>query len=239
MHLLYYDEVKYAPPIQSSFWLGGVCASAEVIPDLEAAMNAVSNDAFGQSTLSRETEFHGIEICRGSGNFKGRDFGERLEILRRILEIVAREDVYRLYIRIIPENIAYSTTPPEEIAFMYLIEKADSLFKQLETVGMLFGDYDEPNIGTSVASLSTYRQGGTLWQRGRDIDNIIDTVHFARSHHSRMIQLADVFLYCLQFIHQANTSPWRQAVAKVILESGIRSCIRVRVWPSEKKWYNC
>lgn len=237
MHLLYYDEVKYDPPNQTSFWLGGICASAEVVPALEAELNEISRDAFGSATLSRDTEFHGIELCRGKGNFKGRDLNERLEYLKRILAIISQDDIQRVYIRIIPENITHSSTPPDEIAFMYLIENADSLFKELGTVGMLFGDYDEPNIGSSVASLSRYRQGGTLWERGRNIENIIDTVHFARSHHSRMIQLADVFLYCLQFYHQNNSAKWRKAIEEVIDASGIRRCQKVRVWPIEATWY--
>lgn len=237
MHLLYYDEVKYHPPKQTSFWLGGICVHADTVSLIEREINLISERAFGISTLSKATEFHGIELCGGRGNFKGRNFDERLEILRDLLAIAAREDVYRVYVRILPENITHSSTAPDEIAFMYLIEQADSLFKQLGTVGMLFGDYDEPNIGLSVASLSLYRRGGTNWRRGTDIENIIDTVHFARSHHSRMIQLADIFLYCLQFYCQPNTQSWRQKIQKIIEESGIRSCKRSRVWPTEARWY--
>jgi hypothetical protein len=236
MHLIYYDEVKHDPPNQNSFWLGGICAPVEIVAELEAAMNEISRDAFGDATLKRETEFHGIELCRGKGNFKRRPFDERLDYLRRILEIIGREDLHRIYIRIIPENIAFSRKPPEEIAFMYLIEKVDNLLKELGTLGMMFGDYDEPNVGSSVASLSRYRQGGTDWHRGRDIENIVDTVHFARSHHSRMIQLADVFLYCLQFSTQDNTAHWRNSISEVIDASSLRVCKRFKVWPTSSVW---
>lgn len=237
MHLLYYDEVKYDPPDQKSFWLGGICTSCDIISRLETDMSAVSQDAFGSSALVKHTEFHGIELCRGKGNFKGKSLEERIELLRRILAILASDDIYRGYVRIIPENMTHTTTKPDEVAFMYLVEKADMLFKQLGTVGMLFGDYDEPNIGSSVADLSRYREGGTQWVRGRRIENIIDTVHFARSHHSRMIQLADVFLYCLQFSLQSNDAPWRKKIVTAINESGIRNCRFSRVWPSEPIWY--
>jgi hypothetical protein len=237
MQLLYYDEVKYDPPTQPYFWLGGVCIDAADIPLVEDAVNDVSEYAFGSRLLGRETEFHGKEISGGRGNFKGREFADRLEVLSRLLKIIGHEKIKRVYIRIIPGNITHSNTPPEEIAFMYLIEQADSLFKSLNSVGMLFGDYDEPFVGPSVASLSQYRSGGTHWNRGRDIKNIIDTVHFARSHHSRMIQLADVFLFCMQFMQQDNTKGWRKGVADLISESGVQTCARVRVWPSEAQWY--
>lgn len=237
MHLLYYDEVKYHPPVQDSFWLGGVCASGEVVPDIEAEVNDISRDAFGSGLLAKATEFHGKEICGGRGNFKGRDLDERIEYLQRLLAIISREDVYRVYIRIIPGNISHASTPPDEIAFMYLIEQVNGLFNDVDTVGMLFGDYDEPVIGSSVASLAKFRMGGTQWRRGQDIDRIIDTVHFARSHHSRMIQLADIYLYCLQFRNQSNAAPWRKKIAEVIDTSGISTPTRSRVWPIEAQWY--
>ncbi|WP_338606833.1 DUF3800 domain-containing protein [Pelagibacterium nitratireducens] len=236
MHLLYFDEVKYDPPVQSSFWMGGVCVHHEHVPALEERVNDLSLKAFGDRRLSRETEFHGFELCRGKGNFKGRDWGERLGILKELLDILTDEKVGRIRIRINPQNIVYSPKDPSEIAFMYLIEQADAYFREKETLGMLFGDYDEPAVGPSVTSLSKYRRGGTEWAAGRDIENIIDTVHFARSHHSRMIQLADVFLYCCQFTLQNNESHWRKAIADIIQQSGIYACHKSRNWPVTTNW---
>jgi uncharacterized protein DUF3800 len=120
---------------------------------------------------------------------------------------------------------------------MYLIEQLNAFFDEVGTVGMMFGDYDEPVIGSSVASLAKYRAGGTEWHRGQDIDRIIDTIHFARSHHSRMIQLADIYLYCLQFMNQSNATPWRKRFAEVIRNSGVTTATRARVWPLEAQWY--
>ena len=131
----------------------------------------------------------------------------------------------------------YTKEEPSEIAFMYLVEQADSYFTSKESMGMIFGDYDEPIIGRSVASLSEFRRGGTNWARGKEIGNIIDTVHFAKSHHSRLIQLADVFLYCTQFLGHANDSNWRKAIAGVIQKSGIEFCQRSRYWPNEPFWH--
>jgi hypothetical protein len=237
LHLLYYDEVKYDPPNQTSFWLGGVCAEHTAIPAIENELNQISADVFGSPLLEKETEFHGIEVCRAKGNFKGRDFDERLEILRRLLVVAARDDVCRIRIKINPKYITHSPDSPDEIAFMYFIEQAESLLAEKDSLGMVFGDYDEPVIGKSVASLSQFRRGGTRWARAKGIERIIDTVHFAKSHHSRMIQLADVFLYCTQFHDQINTSPWRKAFEKVIAASGVLNCHKSRTWPLEPYWY--
>jgi hypothetical protein len=237
LHLFYYDEVKYHPPIQQSYWLGGVFCHCDNVTTIEAKVNAISDSAFGSSLLNRKTEFHGVEICGGKGNFKKVALDRRLEILTQLLAVIAGEEVFRGYVKINPANITHSTVPPDEIAFMYLVEQVDAKFQKLGTVGMLFGDYDEPQVGPSVASLSEFRLGGTKWSRKREITNIIDTVHFAKSHHSRLIQLADTYLYCLQFMSQPNTSYARAKIAEIIAESGILKADMVRVWPSEPSWY--
>lgn len=229
--------MKYAPPTQEAFWLGGVCCNCNDVTEIEDQVSNISHAAFGSRILKRETEFHGIEICRGKGNFKNVDFDTRMQILEELLAIIASEKILRGYVRIIPANITHSPKPPNEIAFMYLVEQVDKLFRKCGTVGMLFGDYDEPQVGPSVASLSEFRQGGTEWSRKSGITNIIDTVHFAKSHHSRLIQLADVYLYCLQFMVQPNTSRSRSKIAKIIADSGILKSDMVRVWPSEATWY--
>ena len=53
MHLLYYDEVKYDPPNQKSYWLGGVCVSCDSVSSIETEINQISQDAFGSSMLTK------------------------------------------------------------------------------------------------------------------------------------------------------------------------------------------
>lgn len=237
MILFYYDEVKYHPPQQDSFWLGGIGVPSEIISEIEQQVNEVSQDAFGSSLLRKNTEFHGKEICRGNGMFKGVPEDVRLAFLERLLAIVGRNDIFRIHVEIKPGNISHSLKPHEEIAFMYLTEQFNSLLQEQESIGMMFGDYDEPAIGTSVASLSRFRKGGTEWGRAKEIDRIVDTVHFAKSHHSRMIQLADIFLYCLQFFYGDNRAQWRNRLQNVIRESKVYVCAKSRTWPIEKVWY--
>lgn len=236
MHLFYHDEVKHNPQ-QPAYWLGGICAAGTALREIEEAVSDVSEEFFGSRTLAKETEFHGIEICQGKGNLKGKSVDERVEILEKILPIIGRDNVYRVCVRILPENLVATAREPDEIAFMYLVEQAESLFAELNTIGMMFGDYDEPNVGKSVASLAGFRRGGTHWAKAQEIERIVDTVHFARSHHSRMIQLADVFLYCMQFSRQKNESPWRRRIADVIRASGIEKCHRSKAWPLERYWW--
>ncbi|MEM9248367.1 MAG: DUF3800 domain-containing protein [Pseudomonadota bacterium] len=237
MILFYYDEVKYNPPDQKSFYLGGVGLRFGDAPRIEGMVNQVANGFFGHSRLERHSEFHGKEISAGKGAFKGVEPEKRLEVYQKLLRIIADDAVIRFYVEILPENLV-TPQPEDEVAFMFLVEKINDFLTRHDAVGMIFGDYDEPSIGSSVVSLSQYREGGTKWARAKGIDRLIDTVHFAKSHHSRLIQLADVYLHAKQY-HQSSdySSYWRQQFNVAIRDSGILAVSFLRVWPSEKRWY--
>ena len=236
MHLFYYDEVKHGPT-QPAFWMGGICVPASAVQEIEEAVAGISERVFGSHLLSKETEFHGIEIVRGKGNAKRVAFDDRVAIFQELLAILVREDIRRVAVKILPENFVVQTKDPGDVAFMYLVEGVERTLRDLESIGMMFGDYDEPNIARSVGSLSHFRRHNIKWSGGREIRRIIDTVHFAQSHHSRMIQLADVFLYSLQFMDQPNDSRWRSTFASLIEESGVTRCHSRKTWPLEKVWY--
>lgn len=237
MLLLYYDEVKYDPPKQKSYWLGGICLPHEIAPEIETLVSDIAEKAFGSRILAKETEFHGIDLCRGKGNLKGKPFEDRMEYLSSLIDILSREDIHLVKVKINPENITHSAKQPADIAFMFLVETAEELFQREGQLGMMFGDYDEPVIGSSVAQLSQFRKGGTGWERAKEINSIIDTVHFAKSHHSRLIQLADIYLYCCQFMMGDNSAPWRAAIARTIVSGDIYWRSVGRDWPSEARWY--
>ncbi|MGH3907365.1 MAG: DUF3800 domain-containing protein, partial [Pseudonocardiaceae bacterium] len=63
------------------------------------------------------------------------------------------------------------------------------------------------------ADLSSYREVGTTGYRHRKLTRIVDTLHFAPSHASRLVQAADViaFLYRRVFTHQETDQRSRRA----------------------------
>ena len=55
------------------------------------------------------------------------------------------------------------------------------------------------------ADLSSYREVGTTGYRHRKLTRIVDTLHFAPSHASRLVQAADV----ITFLYRASIHPPR------------------------------
>lgn len=236
MYLVYYDEVKFEREKQPAHWFGGIAIHSEDIVDVENEINSLAESTFGNSVLSTDTEFHAKDIFHGKANFKGRSFDERLDILDQLVEISARAAVKSIYARVEVDKVDFISTPSEgeELAFMYFVEKVDGFLKKQASLGLLIGDYDEPNIGPSVANLSRFRNDGTKYTYGREITQLVDTVHFAKSHHSRLIQLADIDLYCRQFCCQENTSRSRAAFDQIIRKhSGGRFPKAYKDYPSQ------
>ncbi len=202
MLLAYFDEVKPCEG-QPYYWLGGLMLTPEVIPVLEGEMNALAEECFGADAgLTKETEFHATNIWSGTKNFKKlRNPAKRSEILKNLLTVAKRRDgVFHVAVRM---DIAKITTMAdgdiEPTALMYLIERVNRFARNRGTQALLIGDLEnEKVVNRSVASLAEYRAGGTRFAYGGPINNVIDTIHFAQSHHSRLLQLADACMWYRQ-----------------------------------------
>ncbi|MCJ7627149.1 MAG: DUF3800 domain-containing protein, partial [Longimicrobiales bacterium] len=108
-------------------------------------------------------------------------------------------EVLRIDIQINCEAL-YGGPAPSDIAFMFFCERADGLVKSKKTIGMLIGDRESDQFAERYATaLSDYRVEGTGFAFGKDITNLVDSVHFTHSHLSRFLQLADVYTWLLQF----------------------------------------
>jgi hypothetical protein len=208
MLLAYFDEVKPCAG-QPYYWLGGLMVTPEIVPILEAEMNALADACFGPSAgLTKETEFHATNIWSGTKNFRRlRDPAKRSEILKRLLAVARRRDgVFHVAVRMdIAKLTAMADSDIEPPALMYLIERVNRFARRQGTRALLIGDLDtERVVNRSVAELAEYRAGGTRFEYGGAIDNVIDTIYFAQCHHSRMLQLADVCMWYRQLTSRTD-----------------------------------
>ena len=208
LFLIYFDEVKHDPPVQEAQLFGGITVRDTDAQEIEDRMNELAEKYFGSKVLSKDTEFHAKDIAQGKGNCKTRKPAERVEMLEGLLDILGEPSVSKIYARMTPSKVHFPTDP-ERDTFMLFVEKIESFLKSRSDIGMLFGDYDHKMISPSITNLSQYRIGRTSWALGRNISCLVDTVHFAHSHHSRLVQLADIYVYCTQYAKTPSSSYWR------------------------------
>lgn len=238
MYLIYFDEVKYQKKVQPYYWLGGIMIPAGLVSELEAQVNALSKECFGTARLETGTEFHAKDIFHGKNNFKGWEAAKRIDVLQRLAKVIDRHDeIFKIPVRLEPARMLASD--PEHKAFMFFVERVQMQLHSLNSIGMLIGDHEKSMVGASTYNLSRYRENGTDYQFGHTIDRLIDTVHFTHSHHSRMLQLADVYMYAQQICESSNKEGWTRIKFTDFIskETRLRAPHRYKDWPTAQSWY--
>lgn len=199
MKLIFFDEVKPQSDYPH-YNIGAICIDEVHLHHIEEQMSALSQDVFSSTEISKKTEFHAVEIFHRKNNFKSwSDFSKRINVLDRLIQILSTEEVALIDIQINTDSLP-DTQKAEEVAFMFLCERANDYIKSKESFGMLIGDRESDRISEQFAiSLSSFRKNGTDFAFGRELNHLVDSVHFTHSHLSRFLQLADVYAWLLQF----------------------------------------
>lgn len=118
---------------------------------------------------------------------------------------------------------------------MFLCERANNLVSAQKSLGLLIGDRESDSAADRYArTLSGYRARGTDFAFGQNIHNLVDSVHFTHSHLSRLLQLADVYTWILQFKNRNRKSSAQKhkEMMQVLRQLGVDlSPKKYKEWP--------
>lgn len=229
MYVTYFDEVKCQPSQgQNYYFVGGICVPMNKIMEIEGHLNALASELFGTFDLTPETCFHARLIHFKKGPFSNMDFPARLDVLKRLTRILANSAVKRVYVAIDNEKLK-AKHKIAEIAFAHFCERVEMAMDSDEQT-ILIGDLDNQEFKQMISDFARYRAKGTPWDWGIKINSIVDSVHFARSHHSRMIQLADIYLYTVSHRYGSRRGGFADAYTHVLSEFDLFPS-RYKVWP--------
>lgn len=237
MHLIFFDEVK-AQPDYPYYHIGGICVDESDLLDVEMEISKIAEHVFGHSRLNSETEFHAADIYHRKKAFKDMpDPLQRIEIIRKFIKIISNREKVGLIDIQVNVNRLHTNQNPEDIAFMFLCERANGLMKNRKSLGMLIGDREGDRVSERCSvSLSEYRAKGTDFAYGCEIKNLFESVHFTPSHLSRFLQLADMYVWILQFLkrHRSSTDTRHQSMIGVFREDGVNLFPSTyKEWPKE------
>jgi hypothetical protein len=114
--------------------------------------------------------------------------------------------------------------PPHSVVLLHLLERVDECAKQHGEQALVIAD----EVGEQAkhrSELAMYRRSGTWGYRARKLTQIVDTLHFAPSSASRLVQAIDLvtFLYRRMETHtepndkakRANEQLWARVEPKV------------------------
>ena len=237
MHLVYIDEVKVNPNVEPYYWLCALAFPESSIQDTEIRLAEISENYFGSPLISKDTEFHAYQIIHGKGSFKRHDMAKRVDLFKSLVDVIDEcPDLCRVEVRIDPSKMVVDEYVDK--AFMFLVEKVDALMSVKKSIAMLIADHEKDMVASNVASLSSYRAYGTEYQFGREIKNIIDTIHHTHSHHSRLIQLTDIYNYSMAMCaKKQNKYPRNELVEYIKEKQNVLFPTKYKYWPTDQSWY--
>jgi len=123
-------------------------------------------------------------------------------------------------------------------AFMFLVEKVDEFMSAQKSLALLIADEDREMVGINVTSLSGWKAQGTSYAFGRDIRLVVDTIHHTSSYHSRLLQLADIYVYTLAMAkNEAEDYPRKQLVSYARSKQNLLFPSKYKNWPTDQSWY--
>ena len=145
------------------------------------------------------------------------------------------EGLGRIVVRIDPTKMVASEYTDK--AFMFFVERVNGLMKRHRSLGMIIADHDQEVVWKNVSGLSNYKRSGTDFYFGTVIDRVVDTVHHTHSHHSRLIQLADVYAYSMALLKKPyDKYPRSEMAAYMLAKQNFTFPSTYKFWPSEDSW---
>ena len=233
MYVTYFDEVKAMPGNgQNSYFVGGICVPMQSIGAIEQKLVKLAHERFKSYDLSPETEFHASFIYSGKGPYKGMAPQDRIDLLLQLTDILTDVAIKRVFAEIVTTRIKHGIDPGET-AFMFFCEQVQNLLGRDSAHTILIGDQDDEHMRSTVQRFASFRLAGTYWQFGIKIEHLVDTVHFARSHYSRLVQLADVYIFIVSHLYTTSRSGWMADKLRAALRQKLFPVAhKLREWPS-------
>lgn len=187
---------------------------------LTAELDRVAAAAAQAYGLADGVELHGHEIFHAGGAWSGVPVRARVGVFDDVVEAVAGRNV-RLIARsmdIVGQRARYrgAAEAPHSVVLQHLLERIDECVTGLGSYALVIAD-EMDGQAKHRTDLSSYREVGTTGYRHRKLTRIVDTLHFAPSSASRLVQAADVitFLYRRVFTHQETDQRSRRAKIKM------------------------
>lgn len=231
MFVAYFDEVKAKlDHDRKHYYVGGVAVKDFEIPVIEEKLSNLSEKVFGTRDLIQEAEFHCSHIYFAKGPFKGMPVQDRLAIFSNLAQVLAEHpDIRKVYAAIDVTRI-HNPNYAAEYAFAHFVERLQLATPKGETC-LMIGDLDDEQCRNMVRDFSKFRQNGTPWAHGIEISRIVDSVHFCRSHHSRLLQLADFYMFVVSG-YLGGRKGWFHERFKEAVKGPQFWPTRYKIWPN-------
>lgn len=231
MLLCYVDE-SYS---REHYYIAGLMCPDRQALSLEAALDKVVQQAAdAHAELTPTAELHGYDIFQGRNDWEPLQKMPRLriQVYAQALQAIADHEVAIIVRGIHPVGRLHSQHP-HALLMRWVLEEVDEYASNRDEYALVIADEPGQNSqqGQYRADLTDYRQFGTGGWRSRKITRVVDTLHFAPSTSSRLVQASDLIAFLCHRIStktdgdpraiRANTRLWERLADRLH---------RVHVW---------
>jgi len=188
--------------------------------ELDDVVNRAATDYSG---IKPTAELHGHDIFQGKQDWEPLKtmVRARIGVYSHALAAIANHQV-ALVIEGIHPTSRMRVSDPHSLLMRWTLERIDEYACKHDDLALVIAD--EPGQYTQQreyrADLGSYRTSGTGGWRSRKITRVVDTLHFAPSHSSRLVQASDLVAFFYNRINtkqdtdhraqRANNQLWKQ-----------------------------
>lgn len=199
--------LAYVDESYSSDWfcLGAVVGDGTAVKRIEVGLDALLAGYDGRFDLGLGTELHGYPMFQGAGVWRRVPLRVRIDLYAGAMRVIGDSGV-RVILRgidVARQRLRYSHPhPPHEVALGHLLERIDTASGAWGAHALVLAD-EVHNSERHRTNFRDFRTEGTPGYRSSTLPRLLDTIHFAPSHHSRLLQAADLvtFLYRRRCVH--------------------------------------
>jgi hypothetical protein len=223
--LLTYVDESYSA---DHYFIAGLAVRHEDLRSFETAMNEVVRRACRDYGIgSPRAELHGHPLFHGEQDWDGAMPRQRIAIYGWAFDAIAAHDV-RIFLRgVNSRNLrARYTNPsdPHDVCLQHLLERVNTYASSTDQAALIIAD-ELHEHDRRRRDLRDFKDYGTPGYLSSKLPRIVDTIHFAPSHHSRLLQAADLvaFLHHRRQVHKetderairANDQLWARISAQI------------------------
>lgn len=205
------------------YWMGALMVPDTVAIPLSTALDEVVLNAAKAYGVNAESELHGYDLFQGRAHWSGLPPRARVAVYNAAMKAIGAHDVTIILRGVDRHGLAHryaSPKPAHEVVLSHLLERVDGYAAMREELALVIAD-EVDNPATHRADLSRYRVDGTGGYRSRRLTRIVDTLHFAPSHASRLVQAVDLVTFLYRRMANVTGHDPREAAANEKLWSWV------------------
>jgi hypothetical protein len=223
--LLTYVDESYS---KDRYYIAGLAVHHEAVRSLESALNDVVMRAMRELDVGGyRAELHGHPLFHGEGDWERAKPRQRIAIYNWALEAIGRHDVKIFLCGVDSKKLrARYIRPddPHDVCLQHMLERVNDYANATDQAALVIADEIHEH-DRRRRDLRDFKDYGTPGYLSSKLPRIVDTIHFAPSHHSRLIQAADL----VAFLHhrrqtrtesdpraeKANATLWRRIAMNI------------------------